>query len=440
MPDKFYITTTTPYVNGEPHIGFAREIVVADVIARWRALMGDEVKFNTGADEHGQKVYEKAKELGKDPQTYTDELAPRFERLKSLLDLSFTNFTRTTDPHHKAAAQEFWRRCDKSGYIYKGKHKIKYCIGCELEKTDSELEDDKCPIHPNKELEIREEENYFFKFSAFAEPLLSLYAHNPNLVLPDFRFNEIKKFVGSGLQDFSISRLKEKMSWGVPVPGDDAHVMYVWFDALVNYISAIGWPDDMARFNEWWPVIQYCGKDNNRQQSAMWQAMLMSAKLPNSKHIIVDGFINPGGQKMSKSLGNVINPYDVVETFKSVTDFPEDVLRFVLLHDMPSFEDGDLTLESIKASYAAHLQNGLGNLTSRIMKMAQEHLPEPVLCMGGSVSHYGFCESFELQKEITHLWEYIGHVDALIQIEKPFQVVKVDKEKAVALITVLVKK
>ena len=155
MPKKFYITTTTPYVNGDPHVGFAREIVVADVIARWRTLMGDEVRFNTGTDEHGQKIYEKARELGLEPQAYTDRLAPRFERLKETLDLSFTNFTRTTDSRHKVAAQEFWRRCDKNGYIYKGKHKIKYCIGCELEKTDSELENDKCPIHPNKEIEIR---------------------------------------------------------------------------------------------------------------------------------------------------------------------------------------------------------------------------------------------------------------------------------------------
>ena len=438
--DHVYITTTLPYVNADPHVGFAMEIIRADALARYHRLLGAEVFFNTGTDEHGAKIAEAAAKEGVDPQVYTDRFAARFRELKTLLNLSVDNFIRTTDTHHVMAAEEFWNRCAASGDIYKKFYKIKYCTGCELEKTDSELVDGRCPIHPNRELEIREEENYFFKFSGYTEKLKAFYEANPTFVIPDFRFNEMRAFVERGLEDFSISRLKSKMSWGVPVPGDDEHVMYVWFDALVNYVSAIGWPDDMARFKEWWPVIQYCGKDNNRQQSAMWQAMLMSAKLPNSKPIIVDGFINSGGQKMSKSLGNVINPYDVVETFKSVTDFPEDVLRFALLHDMPSFEDGDLTLESIKASYAAHLQNGLGNLTSRIMKMAQDHLPEPVLCMGGSVSHYGFCESFELQKEIIHLWEYIGHVDALIQIEKPFQVVKVDKEKAVELITVLVKK
>src|SRR3989344_2162229 len=438
---KFYITTTLPYVNAPPHIGFALELVQADIIARYHRFLGDEVAFNTGTDEHGMKIYRNALRENKDPKDYVDEYVKRFESLKTALNASYTNFIRTTDPHHKKAAQEFWKKCEAKGDIYKKLYSVKYCVGCELEKTDSELENGRCPIHPNRELEFREEENYFFRFSNYTEKLKKFYDDHPDFVIPDFRFNEMRAFVGRGLEDFSISRLKTKMPWGVPVPGDPDQVMYVWFDALVNYVSAIGWPKDMAKFTKWWPVIQYCGKDNNRQQSAMWQAMLMSADLPNSEHIVINGFINSaGGQKMSKSLGNVLNPFDVIDAFKDVTPFPDDVLRFVLLHDIPSFEDGDLTMESIKASYAAHLQNGLGNLTSRIMKMAQDHLPEPVLCMGGSVSHYGFCESFELQKEIIHLWEYIGHVDALIQIEKPFQVVKVDKEKAVALITVLVKK
>src|SRR3989344_3092578 len=433
MPDKFYITTTTPYVNGEPHIGFAREIVVADVIARWRALMGDEVKFNTGADEHGQKVYEKAKELGKDPQTYTDELAPRFERLKSLLDLSFTNFTRTTDPHHKAAAQEFWRRCDKSGYIYKGKHKIKYCIGCELEKTDSELEDDKCPIHPNKELEIREEENYFFKFSAFAEPLLSLYAHNPNLVLPDFRFNEIKKFVGSGLRDFSISRLKEKMSWGVPVPGDDAHVMYVWFDALVNYISTLGWPE-REDFGGFWPGVQVYGKDNLRQQTAMWQAMLMAAKLPNTKQFLTLGFITgEGGVKISKSLGNVVDP----ETLTN--DYGIDPLRYFLLRELSLWEDSPFTLERFKEAYNANLANGLGNLASRIMKMTESNLPGPVIVPENTLpnEYKELMSRYELSKAMDYIWNEIGRLDTLIQQSEPFKLVKTDPAKGKELISEL---
>jgi methionyl-tRNA synthetase len=303
-----------------------------------------------------------------------------------------------------------------------------------MEKTESELVDDRCPLHPNRELEIREEENYFFRWSKYQQPLLDFYTANPDFVIPDFRFNEMKAFVERGLEDFSISRLKSKMSWGVPVPGDDEHVMYVWFDALVNYISAIGWPDRMDEFETWWPVLQYCGKDNNRQQSAMWQAMLMSAKLPNSKHIIIDGFITSGGQKMSKSLGNVISPFDVIETFKDVTPFPEDVLRFVLLHDIPSFEDGDLTMESVKASYAANLQNGIGNLTSRIMKMATSYgvklgdIPD-----GGdptSIFFERFLDEFDLKLGIEEIWGRVRALDGYIQKEEPFKKIKINEAQA----------
>ena len=439
--DHVYITTTLPYVNADPHVGFAMEIIRADALARHHRLSGRPVFFNTGTDEHGAKIYEVAKKEGLEPQVYTDRCAEKFRELKELLNLSVDNFIRTTDPHHVMAAQEFWKRCDAKGDIYKKFYKVKYCTGCELEKTDSELENGRCPIHPNRDLEIREEENYFFRFSNYTQKLKDFYEAKPKFVVPDFRFNEVKAFVGRGLEDFSISRLKTKMPWGVGVPGDDEHVMYVWFDALVNYISAIGWPDDMARFNEWWPVIQYCGKDNNRQQAAMWQAMLMSADLAPSEHIVVNGFINSGGQKMSKSLGNVISPFDVIETFKGVTDFPEDVLRFVLLHDIPSFEDGELTIESIKASYAAHLQNGLGNLTSRIMKMVVANNVKYGVNFGIKELKYGESykeafDAFDLHRGIEAVWEDIKHVDQMIQEEEPFKVVKRDSEAGKKMIAV----
>ncbi len=438
MPTKFYITTTTPYVNGDPHIGFAREIIVADVIARYRRLMGDEVKFNTGTDEHGQKIFDKAREEGLSPQAYTDKLAPRFERLKELLDLSFTNFTRTTDAHHVAAAQEFWRRCDKNGYIYKGKHKIKYCVGCELEKTDSELENDRCPIHPKMELEVREEENYFFKFSAFAEPLMDLYQNNPELVLPDFRYNEIKKFVEAGLQDFSISRLKEKMSWGVPVPGDEAHVMYVWFDALVNYISTLGWPEKEG-FDGFWPGVQVYGKDNLRQQTAMWQAMLMAAKLPHTKQLLTLGFFTgDGGIKMSKSLGNVVDPETLTR------EYGADPLRYFVLREVSLWEDSPFTTERFKEAYNANLANGLGNLASRIMKMAEVNLDEPV--SGGQSSgtrelpdeFVKYMDAYEIQKAADFIWREVGRLDTLIQSSEPFKLVKAEPEKGRELIQELV--
>jgi methionyl-tRNA synthetase len=442
MPKEnhIYITTTLPYVNAEPHVGFAMEIIRADALARYYRSRGKEVFFNTGTDEHGAKIYEVSQKEGIDTQAYTDRYAAKFRELKDLLNLSVDNFVRTTDAHHVMAAQEFWKRCAANDDIYKKFYKIKYCVGCEMEKTDSELVNDRCPLHSNRELEIREEENYFFRWSKYQQPLLDFYTAHPDFVIPDFRFNEMKAFVERGLEDFSISRLKTKMPWGVPVPGDEDHVMYVWFDALVNYISAIGWPDRMDEFETWWPVIQYCGKDNNRQQSAMWQAMLMSAKLPNSKHIIIDGFITSGGQKMSKSLGNVISPFDVIETFKGVTDFPEDVLRFVLLHDIPSFEDGDLTMESIKTSYATHLQNGIGNLTSRIMKMATTHLESRVVLDGvGTLPEYiAAFKKYDLKRGCEYVMRRVGELDALIQRTEPFKVVKVDKEKGVELIVATV--
>ena len=313
--NNFYITTTLPYINAEPHIGHAGEFVQADVLARFHRELGDEVFFNTGTDEHGLKIYQKAEELVINIQEYCDKLAKTFMDMKETLNLSFDSFVRTTDEHHIKAAQEFWKKCEASGDIYKKMYKVKYCVGCELEKTDSELVDEKCPLHPNQDIECIEEENYFFRFSKYQKPLLDLYEKNPDFVKPAKRFNEIKAFVERGLEDFSISRVKEKMPWGIEVPGDSDHVMYVWFDALVNYVSAIGWPDDTNKFEKWWPAIQICGKDNLRQQSAMWQSMLMSAGMENSKQIFIRGFITTNGEKMSKSLGNFIGAKEMVEKF-----------------------------------------------------------------------------------------------------------------------------
>src|SRR3989344_410034 len=312
---KFYITTTTPYVNADPHIGFALEFWQADAIARYKKLSGYDVCFNWGTDEHGLKIYRAALKQNKDPKSYCDEFAARFKMLIPLLNLNSTNFIRTTDDYHVAAAQEFWKLCDKNGDIYKKNYRAKYCVGCELEKTDSELVDGKCPVHPNKNLEIIEEENYFFKFSNYQNKLLEFYDKNPDFVIPESKFKEIKTFVKAGLQDFSISRLKKKMPWGIDVQNDPDHVMFVWFDALVNYVSAIGWPNNIDRFQKWWPVIQFAGKDNLRQQTAIWQAMLMSAGLSNSRQVFIHGFVTANGQKMSKSLGNVINPIEVAEKY-----------------------------------------------------------------------------------------------------------------------------
>lgn len=367
MTKKYYITTTLPYVNAKPHIGFALEIVQADVLARYHRLNGAEVIFNTGTDEHGLKIYRKATEEDKTCQEYCDEYAAKFNALKDALNLSYTNFIRTTDLKHLGAAQEFWRRCLDNGDIYKKIYQVKYCVGCELEKTDSELVDGKCPVHPGMDLELIDEENYFFKFSNYTKPLLEFYKEHPDFVVPESRYNEIKSFVKNGLQDFSISRIKQKMPWGVSVPDDKDQVMYVWFDALVNYISTLDWPNDESKFKHFWPGVQVAGKDNLRQQSAMWQAMLMSAGLPNSKQVFIHGFISSGGQKMSKSLGNVIDPQELIEKYGT------DAVRYYLLGALPAYDDGDFGWDKFEEYYSAHLANGVGNLNSRVMTMLEKY-------------------------------------------------------------------
>lgn len=424
MPKRVYLTTTLPYVNAAPHIGFALEIVQADIVARHNRLIGNGVFFNTGTDEHGQKIFEAAKREGKDPQTYVNEYAEKFGLLREKLDLSYDNFIRTTDSNHVAAAEEFWRRCEQNGDIYKKLYKVKYCVGCELEKTDSELENGRCPLHPNQELEIREEENHFFRFSKYQKGLLDLYEEHADLVIPGYRFNEIKAFVSRGLEDFSISRLKEKMPWGVPVPNDPNHVMYVWFDALVNYLAAVGWPDE--KYKDWWPCIQFAGKDNLRQQSAMWQAMLMSAGIEPSKQIVIHGFITSGGQKMSKSLGNVIDPLEIVEGYGT------DALRYYLARHMHPFEDSDFTKERFHEAYTANLVNGLGNLTSRIMKLSEDHLQSGVPMMGGKVKLNGYLSeklnAFQINEAMDYIFRLIGACDQKMTERQPFKKIKMEEE------------
>ncbi len=431
---KIYITTTLPYVNADPHIGFALEIIHADIFARYKRLLGKEVFFNTGADEHGQKIYQKAIESGIDVQKYIDGYVVELEKLKTALNLSYDNFIRTTDTNHVSAAQEFWKRCKENGDIYKKKYKTKYCVGCELEKTDSELENGYCPLHPDKEIEIREEENYFFRFSAYGDKLIELYKKNPEFVIPESRFNEIKKFTERGLKDFSISRLKDKMPWGVNVPDDKGHVMYVWFDALINYISAIGWPEDISKFNKWWPVIQFAGKDQIRQQVAMWQAMLMSIGVDPSKQIIIHGFITRDGKKMSKSIGNVVNPLELVE------EYGVDAVRYYLSREIPTFEDGDFTMDKFKKAYNANLANGIGNLTNRIMKMSEIYLENTPKIPQNTVPQefFDFLEKFDIQKATDLVWSHISDLDMKIQETEPFKLIKKDEKKAMLIIEELV--
>ena len=437
MKDRVYLTTTLPYVNADPHIGFALEITQADIIARYLRLTGKEVFFNTGTDEHGQKIWQKAAETGVSAQSYVDEYAEKFRQLNQKLNIDIAspnfNFIRTTDQHHIKAAQEFWRHCNQVGDIYKKNYKIKYCVGCELEKTDSELIDGRCPLHPNLALEIIEEENYFFRFSKYQSALLELY-DTAGFIVPASRLNEIKNFVAGGLEDFSISRLKSKMPWGIEVPDDPEQVMYVWFDALVNYVSAIGWPDNPAKFSHWWPAIQFAGKDNLRQQSAMWQAMLLSAGLEPSRQILIHGFITSGGQKMSKSLGNVIDPLRVVD------EYGADALRYYLAREVSPFEDSDFTWDKFRKAYNGNLANGLGNLVSRVIKMyvayeaeaAAGDLREPSEWVKDDFfkDYREYLDNYEINQAADFVWTQIKEADLYVQNTQPFKLFKNDPAKA----------
>ncbi len=437
MKKNFYITTTLPYVNAKPHLGFAIEIIRADAIARYQRLIGKNVFFNTGTDEHGVKISQKAEEEGITPQELCDRNSQAFRDLKDSLNISYDAFIRTTDDRHEKAAQQFWKKCADAGFITKKNYSGLYCKGCELFKTGRDLVDGKCADHPNMTLEEISEENYFFKYSEFATQLLSLY-EKKDFVIPEFRLNEIKNQIKDGLEDFSISRVKEKMEWGIPVPGDDTQVMYVWFDALVNYISTLGWPDgeDFTTFwnNEDSTIVQICGKDNLRQQSAMWQAMLASVGLPHTSHILINGFITVDGQKMSKSLGNVIDPVEIVN------EYGVDALRYFAIRELSPHEDGDFNIDRFKEAYNANLANGIGNLTNRILKMAEDNVPQDMIVLSVDIpAEYDVAmQGLDLHNASHIVWQYISDLDKKIQVTEPFKLIKTDKDAGEKIIIELV--
>ena len=424
-----YITTTLPYVNADPHIGNALEFVQADAVARAARLTGEKVFLNMGTDEHGQKILQASQKAGTDVHAYVDHYSEEFKRLGVALNLSYDAFVRTTTPGHYAAAQEMWRRCDAKGDIYKKTYSGTYCVGCEAYKTEKELEDGKCVLHPSLTPEIISEENYFFRLSAYADRLLE-YLSRTDVIIPDWRREEAISFVKGGLEDFSISREKARLSWGVPVPGDDSQVMYVWFDALTSYISTLGWPsDEKGEFNTFWVegrTLQMAGKDQVRFQSVMWQAMLMSADLKNTDQVFYHGFINSGGQRMSKSLGNVINPYELVEKYDT------DATRYLLLRHVHPTEDSDVTWERLDEWYTANLVNGLGNLVARVMKLAEEYLPAPVVLADTTVepAFLEKLETFSFNEAMDLIWEHIAKGDEYMTEHEPYKKVKDESTKA----------
>ena len=437
--NKFYVTTSIAYANAKPHIGFALELIQADVLARLHRQKGENTFFLTGTDEYGTKLYRAAKEANKEPQEFCDEISQQYRELKKVLNLSRDDFIRTTEERHKKAAQALWKKCEKD--IYKKKYKGYYCVGCENFINQKDLVDGKCPNHQKKPEPV-EEENYFFKLSKYQDKLLDFYRENPDFVIPEKRFNEIRSFVKEGLEDISISRSKEKLPWGVPVPGDESQVMYVWFDALTNYISALGWPEEKKEFETFWPAdIHVIGKDINRFHTALWPAMLMSAEIDPPKQVLVHGFISSEGKKMSKSLGNVVDPVELVNKYGT------DAVRYYLLREIPTTEDGDFSQEKFKERYNNDLANNLGNLLNRVLVMMKRYEIAPVKLKKQYSSldelkkDYPQCyifdnkrynellDDFRLDLALGEIWKIITESNQLIDKEKPWVLAKNDKKK-----------
>ncbi len=442
MLSKTLITTAIAYANGAPHIGHAFEFVLSDTIARYlRQKNGSEnVFFITGMDEHGQKIEGKAKEKGVTTQEFVDEYAMLFKDLDNDLAISYDFFVRTSDKEkHYVGAQALWNKLAEKGDLEKRTYKALYCVGCEEFKTDKDLnEKGECPAHL-KAPEVIEEENYFFKLSRYGEEIKKRIESNELLILPDTRRNEILALLERGLEDVSFSRPKSKVSWGIPVPGDDSQVMYVWCDALSNYITAIGYGTDTFDEALWNDAVHIIGKDILRFHAAIWPGMLLSAGLALPKKILVHGHITSGGQKMSKSLGNVIDPRDVIELFRPACgDLAGEALRFVLLHEVPSFDDGDITIDSIKAMYTAHLANGVGNLTSRIMKMAVSYgvsFKEPEIH-----DFSNKLDGLNVNTVAKEIFSAVGEIDKYIQTVEPYKLIKVNEEQGKLEVGVVMKK
>ncbi len=360
-------------MNGEPHIGFAMEAVEADAIARYQRLLGKETFFLTGTDEHGSKLAETAKEQGLKPQELCDQNSAKFKELTQILNLSNDDFIRTSDQkRHWPAVQKLWQKLVEKGDIYKGEYEGLYCVGCESFITEKELVDGKCPHH-DKEPEKVSEENYFFKLSKYSKQVADLIRSKKLNIVPDFRANEILYLCDQGLKDVSFSRPREVLNWGVPVPDDDSQVMYVWCDALTNYISAIGYAEETEQFKKLWPCdCHVIGKDILRFHAAIWIGMLISAGIELPKSELVHGWIHTKGERMSKSKGNVISPFDLVD------EYGVDAVRYYLLSEIPMGKDGDFTYARFEEKYVADLANSLGNLVNRVIVMTQKYFDSVV--------------------------------------------------------------
>jgi methionyl-tRNA synthetase len=441
---KFYLTAAIPYVNAKPHIGHALEFVQGDVIARSHRQRGDETQYITGADENSLKNVQAAEKEGMTTQALCDRNAQAFVELGRLYNISFDNFQRSSSPDHFTSSQELWRLCEAAGDIYKKKYKGLYCVGCEAFYTVDELnQQGECFEHPGRKLDEVEEENYFFKLSRYQEALQKLIESDEYLITPAYKKNEALGFIKQGLQDFSISRSKERArGWGVPVPGDPEQIMYVWFDAMNVYRS--GAPT-------WWPAkLHIIGKGIIRFHAVYWPAILLSAKIALPKELFVHGYITINGQKMSKSLGNVIDPVELVKKYGT------DPVRYYLLREIPSTDDGDFSEEKFRLRYNADLANGLGNFASRVLTLAEKLGPWSLPMAGGqdlktSLSKDTDHALREVRAEVTkavderrlhdalaNIWRLVSYGDKMVNAEKPWEMKDEDPKKREVLTQLLI--
>lgn len=427
---NFFITTAIPYVNASPHIGFAMEAIQADAIARFKKQRGYDVRFQTGTDEHGLKIQKTAEELGQTPREICDANSKKFQNLREALNLSFDDFIRTSDKkRHFPAAQKMWRKLAAAGKLEKRKYRGIYCSGCEEFKRENDLVDGKCPHHEKLELEKVEEENWFFRLSDFSAEIFELFESKKVKIVPQFRAKEFLNVVREGLHDVSFSRSSETLKWGVPVPGDASQKMYVWCDALTNYISAIGFADKSHEFQKWWnsktEKIHVIGKDIVRFHAGIWLGMLLTAQLPLPDKIYVHGFITSEGKKMAKSSGNVVDPVEFSEKWGA------DALRFYLLAEIPNGRDGDFSKSRFEEVYNSQLANSLGNLVSRVVAMGLKNTKkfefvssnppraEKAWKLWARITRV--MEEYDFRKALAFIFNFVDWNNELISQMKPWE-------------------
>jgi len=422
--NKFYITTSIAYANAPPHIGFALELVQADVLARYHRKLEEKVFFSTGTDEHGVKIMKTAEKLGESPKEFVDKQTEKFRLLSSNLNLSNDDFIRTTDEkRHIPAVRKVWLKLKEKGDIYKKKYQGFYCVGCESFLTEKDLVDGKCPFHQRKPEKV-EEENYFFRLSKYSSQLKRIIEEEKIKIIPRTRRNEMISFIEQGLEDVSFSRSKKHLKWGIDVPDDNEQVIYVWADALTNYLSVVDYLKEGKKFKEFWPAdVHIIGVDIQRFHCIFWPAMLLSLGLPLPRAIFIHGFITIGGEKMSKSLGNVVDPLFLIKKYGA------DALRYYLLREIPSTKDGDFTYEKFERRYNDDLAKGLGNLTARILSLYQKiGANKPLkpreaeeIVRETQTNYEKAISEFRLNDALASVWRLISWCDKYIDKKKPWE-------------------